>query len=285
MRLRKAFTLIELLVVIAIIAILAAILFPVFAQAREAAKQTGSISNLRQISLAMMMYHGDNDDSFHKRTINNTETGANGLGPSPVGGWDWPWFYMPYMKTPDLLDCPVSPQNASILKKQNWGRESTPSFQPNAEYGNNYAYNYSGLTKDNNFGPALTSTAVEFPSETFAFFTAYDSAVWPDRGGVRNTYVALMRTFGVDRQIPETASYNKNGGFRFKKRAGVVFVDGHVKPTAWEKMMTRGQSDSKPWLINWEDDCAPGLYTPAQCDNPCPFPLCGDNRRFDPKRL
>ncbi len=282
MKLRTAFTLIELLVVIAIIAILAAILFPVFAQAREAAKTTGSISNLRQISLAMVMYHGDNDDLFHKRTINNSETGANGLGASAVGGWDWPWFYMPYMKSTELLNCPVSPNDGSILKKTNWGRENTPNFQPNAEYGNNYAYNYSGLTRDNNFGPALSSTEVEFPAETFAFFTAYDSATWPDRGGVNNSYVALMRTFGVDRQLPETASYSKNSGFRMRKQAGVVFVDGHVKLTPWQKMMVRGQNGGKPWLMNWEDDCV--TYGPA-CDEPCPFPLCGANRRFDPSKL
>src|SRR5882724_8574019 len=60
----KAFTLIELLVVIAIIAILAAILFPVFAQAKRAAKQTGGISNVKGVALAHLIYANDNDDSF-----------------------------------------------------------------------------------------------------------------------------------------------------------------------------------------------------------------------------
>src|ERR1700761_8197879 len=60
----KAFTLIELLVVIAIIAILAAILFPVFAQAKLAAKKTADLSNLKQIGLGAMMYSNDNDDMF-----------------------------------------------------------------------------------------------------------------------------------------------------------------------------------------------------------------------------
>ena len=59
---RRGFTLIELLVVIAIIAILAAILFPVFAQAKEAAKRTACVANSNQIGKAMMMYLGDNDD-------------------------------------------------------------------------------------------------------------------------------------------------------------------------------------------------------------------------------
>jgi prepilin-type N-terminal cleavage/methylation domain-containing protein len=61
---RTGFTLIELLVVIAIIAILAAILFPVFAQAREKARQSGCLSNLKQIGTALMMYTQDYDEAF-----------------------------------------------------------------------------------------------------------------------------------------------------------------------------------------------------------------------------
>ena len=63
-RQREGFTLIELLVVIAIIAILAAILFPVFAQAREKARQTSCTSNLKQQGTAMMMYAQDYDESY-----------------------------------------------------------------------------------------------------------------------------------------------------------------------------------------------------------------------------
>jgi len=68
MNAKKAFTLIELLVVIAIIAILAAILFPVFAQAKEAAKKTQCLSNMKNVGLGLMLYSGDNDD-YYPRSI------------------------------------------------------------------------------------------------------------------------------------------------------------------------------------------------------------------------
>ena len=64
-RLRQGFTLIELLVVIAIIAILAAILFPVFAKAREKARQISCVSNMKQLGLAILQYQQDNDEILH----------------------------------------------------------------------------------------------------------------------------------------------------------------------------------------------------------------------------
>src|SRR5271163_2405464 len=86
----RAFTLIELLVVIAIIAILAAILFPVFAQAKDAAKKSVALSNVKQLALGYALYLGDTDDTFPphvtERTSPNytTATSADQVEPYPI---------------------------------------------------------------------------------------------------------------------------------------------------------------------------------------------------------
>jgi prepilin-type N-terminal cleavage/methylation domain-containing protein/prepilin-type processing-associated H-X9-DG protein len=100
---KRAFTLIELLVVIAIIAILAAILFPVFAQAKEAAKKTQCLSNTRQIAIGLMLYCNDYDDRM---------PGLLAAIP-PINGGNTSWPYIPYdrqiapyVKNDDIYRCP-----------------------------------------------------------------------------------------------------------------------------------------------------------------------------------
>lgn len=107
---RRGFTLIELLVVIVIIAILAAILFPVFAQAKQAAKQTSSISNAKQTILGAQMYSADYDDLA---IIPCTWGGGGGLDVypgNPDGDYN-PWSSLaePYMKNSDILQDPQGP--------------------------------------------------------------------------------------------------------------------------------------------------------------------------------
>lgn len=97
---RDAFTLIELLVVIAIISILAAILFPVFARARENARRTNCLSNVKQISLGLMQYTQDNDERLPKY-----DGGAS------------PFYHemiMPYVKNSQVFRCPNAPKPVSL---------------------------------------------------------------------------------------------------------------------------------------------------------------------------
>ncbi|CAN5696687.1 hypothetical protein BH11ARM2_BH11ARM2_37720 [soil metagenome] len=95
---KRAFTLIELLVVIAIIAILAAILFPVFAQAKEAAKKTSCLSNDKQMATALFLYANDNED-----TLSQTSWESDAIHPYQV---HWTFLMQPYIKNWDMFRCP-----------------------------------------------------------------------------------------------------------------------------------------------------------------------------------
>ena len=147
---RKAFTLIELLVVIAIIAILAAILFPVFAQAKMAAKKAVDISNMKQMALAIMMYANDNDDRCCQVSWEFKGT-AIGNPINPTGKYQVQFTYLlqPYIKNYQIFiapgdSTPVQPSNpcpngVSDFGKLNAGGQMYCDWQ----YPNSYlpAYN------------------------------------------------------------------------------------------------------------------------------------------------
>ena len=110
----KGFTLIELLVVIAIIAILAAILFPVFAKAREKARQASCQSNEKQIGLALLQYVQDNDEAFPQGLIAGA-TPRPGTGDNCTGaGVGWAGTTVPYTKSAQLFKCPDDSSAGSL---------------------------------------------------------------------------------------------------------------------------------------------------------------------------
>lgn len=164
MKNRKAFTLIELLVVIAIIAILAAILFPVFAQAKQAAKKTASLSNVKQQGLAIVMYGGDSDDVFptqlnpdfpqdgwafwtagSENPCTNTKGSGNPPGDDndpPIGGCklgfmspqahnNWGRQCMPYVKSLDLLKSAAPKSTGVPWGYSNWSGAGNSSYAIN----------------------------------------------------------------------------------------------------------------------------------------------------------
>src|SRR3954447_13214864 len=109
MRHRGAFTLIELLVVIAIIAILAAFLFPVFAQARDRARQATCLSNLHQIGLAVRMYMQDSDGACFLHHPFEADVRSNGNAIERAREMPWTVLFYPYVRGHAIYFCPSDP--------------------------------------------------------------------------------------------------------------------------------------------------------------------------------
>lgn len=137
----KGFTLIELLVVIAIIAILAAILFPVFAQAREKARQISCASNLNQMGLAILMYTQDFDE-FYPTGVDNAP-GGDGPQWDPANTAHWSQKVVPYIKAVGVYGCPDDPGGGAPSATQSWAGVEL-SYASNGLQGWYAANNYQG---------------------------------------------------------------------------------------------------------------------------------------------
>lgn len=218
---RQAFTLIELLVVIAIIAILAAILFPVFARARENARRTSCLSNLKQWGLAQMQYTQDYDESL---------SGARKyLGTSPV---IWVQLLEPYSKSRQMELCPNGTYNNS-------GREY-PS----------YGYNYN-LGID---ATVVKLSAVQTPAETLLFGDSWAGLPSPSEN--LGSYLVYPPTIisGLCScsnwwlmQQPSNSAYRGRITQRHFDGANIVYVDGHAK---WSKLPGPLTQNDVLWDLN-----------------------------------
>ena len=110
---KKGFTLIELLVVIAIIAILAAILFPAFAKAREAARRSSCSSNLKQIGISLMQYTQEYDEKLPASRQQNPSTFMD------IPGTAWAQVIQPYLKSTQLFQCPSNSSSDAATNPMN----------------------------------------------------------------------------------------------------------------------------------------------------------------------
>jgi prepilin-type N-terminal cleavage/methylation domain-containing protein len=184
----KGFTLIELLVVIAIIAILAAILFPVFAQAKLAAKKVASLSNVKEIGLGELMYQNDYDDYFVLCFSTGSETATNPQGVTSTVGTTWVAPVEPYIKNFGIMVDPGVGDTGGLIA----GPNSWPGTQQNdVEYGYNYLFlspwescSHS-VSRSSSSGQHVASTVMFSTSQGWfghpnnGFFAANAPGAWP----------------------------------------------------------------------------------------------------------
>ncbi|MBU0607671.1 MAG: DUF1559 domain-containing protein [Armatimonadetes bacterium] len=211
---RHGFTLIELLVVIAIIAILAAILFPVFAKAREKARQSSCLSNVKQLGLAGLQYAQDYDECM-------VPYGDHACSALPCKHW-WDGI-APYTKNTQVLWCPSNGNHAN----------------GNSSYAINY--NHVGGCRG-----GIAMGTFKYPSETAMYMDGRYSST-----NDANYYIAYCNICypnGVD----ANRNWNGVGADRHNDGGNVVFVDGHGKWLAKNTLIDRANTsaNSRFWNHN-----------------------------------
>ncbi len=215
---RNGFTLIELLVVIAIIAILAAILFPVFARAREKARQASCLSNVKQIMLAVLMYTQDYDERL--------------VPGSQMRNGQWYDLLAPYTKNMQIWTCPSCKDMASATYSKFLG------------YGWNYAefgYRYNEGEADAaagrippRYGWCTSLASVEYPAQTILLGDTADT----------QTYARYLY-----RRSASYSSKRHNGG------GNMGLLDGHAKWYSYSDLAKSVPGVAEPW--RWEPGYAP----------------------------
>ena len=242
---KKGFTLIELLVVIAIIAILAAILFPVFAQAREKARQTQCLSNVKQTMTAILMYCDDNDGY--------TLPQWTGI-PHPKGGsYSTITILEPYVKNYNIFYCPSSPFKKPANKDEFWA----------GNYGVNgwvvsWGLNWDG-TNAIPYGSVRSLQGLNKPSETFIYgdLGLYSVGIWDALYGGEWAYIPGS---GSDpKYAPYITRVNttlqndaKNG--RHNGGVNLGYADGHAAFMKSSLVMQKTIDEWASWGTKEEND-------------------------------
>jgi len=186
---KRAFTLIELLVVIAIIAVLAAILFPVFAQSKQAAKKTTCLSNLKQLGTAFALYLGDSEGVYP--TCDNDMAKIEGRPPEPETPEadgpperDWTIVIQPHLKNFEIMRCP---QDDSLKPKDPKNPDLTTEYRSSYTVNgwSEYNLNETAITSPSNWILlAERNNDVRGPKTWWMFYWwtwqgSGDSQVWP----------------------------------------------------------------------------------------------------------
>lgn len=257
---RHAFTLIELLVVIAIIAILAAILFPVFSSAKNAARKTSSLSNVRQVATAATLYMADFDDNTPALYYFNP---GDTTVPSTQGFYYWPVLLLPYTKSETIFLCPNDRDEDPILvDAQGRGR-----FDPlnelhyyilgaNPSYGFNYRYlnQFNPFPDPNGSNPlpfhytGVPATALENPASTVMFGEATMKDLTRPGGGTITTTIGYSRIEPPSRWVGVWPNARSQGQLwpRFHKDLVLIaWLDGHVKTTPIKALKVESSNPSE----------------------------------------
>ncbi len=227
------FTLIELLVVIAIIAILAAILFPVFAQARDSARKAGCQSNIKQITTALLMFADDNKGRIPCAYFNE-QPEAFGKLPS-----QWKAVIRPYLKTPQVFLCPTDPDRKS---KEVWDQSSFTGTE-DFDRPSSYRINNTMVARGPSGWPTVPAKLSRINSLS-NFILVCESK--PTSGSYRSGNALEWNQVAAYTQTPEQPPAQISHLMRvvdtcpvpFDRHAGGAnygFADGHVKHMRWEE--------------------------------------------------
>ena len=260
----SGFTLIELLVVIAIIAILAAILFPVFAQARTKARQASDMSNLKQLALGWLMYSQDYDEKYIPRGV---FVGAANCGEGAAREWGfWHVGVMPYVKNQGIFLSPQFKADATAPWGDDWlCMRAHPTLSPDGNIYGSYTANYmetwswgAGTSwNDGGQHQGLRYEAVDMPSQAAVQDVAgtilLTNGLYPEIGW--EPFTDYARFYQDPNSTltyigPKFDARTPAEGGPFNERLNVAWMDGHVSTMRWGSLKPHHwtiQDDQNAW--------------------------------------